>query len=290
MLALASRSRLAFPGGRPGFDPNHPALGGFVGESNAPVPAKGNGFSLIANGASFYDLFNSPVTAASTGSGVDLGIGQYVSFTSSSMNCQLSNQSTTSNSAATYGFIIKFVALTAGYQTFLSAQNNLGNRLLAAHGSNFVCFDAADRGTVAISAGVPFFLGATIRHTSTTNFTDTVAVNLLTGQTASASSSAASGGPVNQSGVWIGNQNNNTAQFSNAFISHAMFAPAGITKAALLKWAGDPWSWWYPGNSAPWPITTFFGKAPAAASTVVFRKTLSQLGTRVGSRQPTAWQ
>jgi hypothetical protein len=60
-----------------------------------------------------------------------------------------------------------------------------------------------------------------------------------------------------------------------------------LSMPQLLQWAQSPWDFWYPQVRAP---LMFSGLGPkiGAVSSVVFRRTFSPVGTRVGSRQSQA--
>jgi len=59
-----------------------------------------------------------------------------------------------------------------------------------------------------------------------------------------------------------------------------------MSMAQLLEWAQDPWSFWYPRKLDH----SMMLRAPAVGGgfTPDFRKTLSSMGTRIGSRQSQA--
>jgi hypothetical protein len=73
---------------------------------------------------------------------------------------------------------------------------------------------------------------------------------------------------------------------ANAKVACVSYSNTCVGMAGLVQAAADPWSLWYPRLRPP--VDIWHGTF-AVASAVRFRKTLSQIGGRVGSRQPQGW-
>lgn len=224
-LLLKRPSPFAFPGGNPGFDPNH------VASSNVR-------FSAVAAGASFRSLLNGAGgTPTGTVAALDGAIGPCVTFRDSTSDAvNFSGTAQALPSSCTMAAIFN-VAFTNSFNGIVSTGN--GSWCLCQRG-NFEIFN----GNTEVSSGIGVGNGPTLfigsANASTVNF---LVKRLDTGTviTASIAGSAATGTEGNYS---IGNFTGGNA-FSGS-IATAMYAANFMSLPQMLQWAQDPWGFWYP--------------------------------------------
>jgi hypothetical protein len=229
-------------------------LAGQKGTANSSPTSTTNGWvgnCLVTNGASPSVTF-SGMTASSTSNG----------------SCAIIVYVTTSA-----GLQSAFATSTVNSGWFFGGNNS--SKLSIYNGS------VSTASTISISANTPYFLAYSALNGTATNF---LALNLSNGvlQTqVAASPGAATAG----NGTYIvGNDTFNDV--CTADIHAVAYFDSYIPMSTLIQWATDPWAFWYPRVG---PSIDVWHGTFAAASAVRFRKTLSQIGGRVGTRQPQGW-
>ena len=266
---------LIFPSRKPGFDPSHPA-------------AQNPRLSLVAAQANFLNiggLGGQPATA-NISAAVPKSIGPIVDFGNAggSQKVTVANLSTATDVAFTAAAIIVVRTIIAAAQQLLTNSNtgtapfafritaSTGTLNLNVNGTNSVF------ASPALIVGVPYLVAAS-RTSNNINFLisrlDTGQV--YTGAVANAGTSAGGNGTY-----CIGNGvAGGVSCFS--YMAAAMASATYLSIPKLLAWGADPWSYWYPRAVENLIMSSL--KTPAAAATLVQRRTASLIGTRTGSRQ-----
>jgi len=287
---------LQYPGGMPGFNPSHPA-------------SKNIGFSLVPMGASVVDLITckkaNQVPGGNPTYQVLSGLGPSAQVLSNGTpELWYAGGSFVSGKTApfTLAAIVQFVAV-GNLQYFLhndsrqaTTVNNGGrigiyNATLQPNSfflatANFVV-DPNNANFVAV-ANVPYFFAASYNGTTA----NMVLARLDNGRIFSQVVSSTLTVAASDGGAGIlnyGSDGTDGGSFGiDGSLAAAMCNYSYMSIPQLLVWASDPWSFWFPRAQQN---LMFIGlQAPqGAASPVVFRKTLSQIGGRVGSRQPQGW-
>ncbi len=285
MGLIAPYNRLTYPGGRPGFDPRHFILQQFN------TPAAGQVFrgSIAAAGSSFVRLDASsgpPTVTGAFTSTVDPVLGQCINqVTTGATKWQgIAVGSILANTVGlTWGAIFRCASTNGGTRQVLLVESNGSATGLVILNSTIGLQDTNSffSSTMAMTVGVPYFVCASCTfNPAGTGFM--ALTNLSTGQVTTQSI-----------GGWtIGSGTNNTTilifgdggarTFCGNFAAGVVlriFTP----QAQLLKWAADPWSFWYP----PTVRNILFSgvPGPSSFSAAEIRRTRAITGTRTGSRQ-----
>lgn len=237
-LLQRPRNPLVFPAGiAPGFNPTHPAAA-YTRFSAIPVGG-GAGFVNILNG-------QAGVPSGSPASTMDAYTGPGVKSTTTADKISFANQSTVNDASITIGCICFYVRNNLVLNgVFSSDAGAHGWQLLFLNSNNALELNAWN-GTGVTSGFIPatntpyLFLAST--NGTTTNY---VIVNLATGQITAIVAGAASPGAVAPGGTYTINAIP-AAATTNAHTCAVMFSAAYNSMSALLSWAADPWSFWYP--------------------------------------------
>lgn len=260
VLQRFNRSKLAYPAGStPGFDPSHPASQNLAGTHGFSAVAIANGFTnlitgttaslaLGASGASMIinrngPTFNWPVSTT----------GQNAKFPALQV----------SENRATLAIIGTYSSAASGAFIFTDTSNGRGFRL---EGTGFTmpAVVAVPHG-LTFPTNVPVFYAASKTPTAV-NF---VILNLATGalltSTVADANSQTAGG-VAFSG--IGSDAASALGTPIASVAAAMWAPVGLSMPQLLRWAADPWSFWFPNKMLN--LMTDSGVTPTAIQYAAF--------------------
>ena len=129
--------------------------------------------------------------------------------------------------------------------------------------------------SIPLVTGAPYFIAV--------SWDDAVAVNFVvrrmdTGQLYSETQADTTAMALTSDGLPIAETNG--GNFLN--VAALAFSTVNLARYELINMAADPWSLWYADGDEQ-----FVGMIPAA--TIKFRKTLSQVGTRIGARQIQGW-
>ena len=231
------QSPLIYHGGRPGFDPVHPASNGIR-------------FSGVASNKDFINLLATPPLGVATGSSlvVDGLIGQAAKFSGFGHWVKFSGQSTANDQAATVGCILRLNALSGTPTIFASAATTATGYALQINSSGAMTFYNNASGITGASsfsliAGTAYFLGGSY-NSGVANF---VAVNLQNGQIQTSSTTGMSTANTAPDGAYLigSDQFGNSSASSIAAI---MVSSNLMSIQQLLQWAQDPWSFWYPNH------------------------------------------
>ena len=242
------RNPLAYPAGyAPGFDPNHVASRG-VGP--------GNGFSAVADGRNYVNLVRGDVgtTATLPAAKIYGTVGPANLHTAINDALRFSGHSAVTNTSTTmaaificWGFpnangliVCSSVNDTGGGSSGIAL--NIGTAGALQYAYRWV---AANSSGLTVALNVPYFAAAS-GDASTINF---VLVNLLSGQTLTASISAG-GTPQASDGTYI--VGGNLSQAPNLSIAAVMHSTKRTGLPELRQWAADPWSFWYPNPGDNW--------------------------------------
>lgn len=244
------KPRLVYPGVAPSFNSAHPAARNCV-------------LSAFANGGTFIDLLTGRAgTPANTPTAQMRGtIGPAVGFvTASAHNVAISGKRSYGSNAAPLTDTMACIAImnsSAAQQGFLALGTNGTDTNYSWMGTaaSTVALGVAHAGlamptiTSSIAVNTPFFFAVSQSLSAATAATQTyvgVAVNLLTGQiyTGSGSQGAFSVGARN--GTYnIGSRGGGSLPAA-ASIACVMASDSFTSLPELVKWAADPWSFWYP--------------------------------------------
>lgn len=239
MKILKSYNPFVYPGGNPGFDPNHLASGP-------------NLFSVVAvtNGANCISVLQGKRgTVNGTPSQIIDGIlGPLYSTTlNQSQGTTFTNFSTATNGTATMAGIFKFPATPTSIAELIS-DNGSAFQFRVDNSNpdlNFVYsgFTSVNAG-FTLSANVPYFAaGSSDTSTSVTNF---ILCRLDNGKTIT-SVKGGSNSVNAMSGTWnVGDLRTSGGADGGLQIAAGMFSSVKLSQAHLIQWAADPWSFWYP--------------------------------------------
>ena len=273
MPLLRTKNPLVFPGSRPGFDPSHPA-------AYRPL------FSTTAGRGNFTNIFTGGKGTITNGTGapaavMDGRIGPAINFPTSGGTGFITFPAIGGTiTKATFAAIVVPTAVGSNQVFFDSSSTNNGLSIGLNTSSQFaLTLDgvSAVASAKALVVGVPYFVAASFNGTTT----NLCLARLDTGQIYT-SSGAQTGSPVSTGLLVIGNgQGNAREAISN--IAAVMYSFSYLSLPQLRAWSADPWSFWYPRTVENLIMSSLRG--PAAASTIVQRRTASLIGTRTGSRQ-----
>ena len=276
MALIPFRKPLAFPGGRPGFDPTH-------------IAAPGTLLSAVISGKNALNV--SPTTFASarvgtiSGSptfGIDGVIGpnasgfsgsDYISFTSAAQT-------------AVNGTMAAIVYSPGGVNNGIFAVDNHDGPAIAGFSNTLFITGGLGDSTSGLAFPTGWsFVVASISG-SAVSF---LILNLSNGQTTT-SFTTYNTVPTGSTAYWIGVE----PKYSTAWpgkIAAVMHSSAYMSIPQLLEWAKDPWSFWYPpqvnsligqpagvvvaGVLAAKGVAQIWGRAAATANTVAAAKGVS---------------
>ena len=235
-------NKLAYPGStvKPGIDLTHPA-------SNLLR------MSAVFQNGNFIDLTNGkPATInGSPSSGLDGNIGPYgLTHPTSTDAYFFSGKPTVADTQCTMAVIVKTGTSVTTNQAFYFMNTTLGNNTLSLSrdngGTNWrVTSGSSSVIVVTISTsnnGHPYFWAASVL---TTGIVYMIVRDLMTGQIFTGSASSGVNAFVSNGTYQLGNYFSFSVP-STTPLATGMFSSQAISSGQLLKWADDPWSFWYP--------------------------------------------
>jgi hypothetical protein len=236
------RDPLAFPAGlAPGYDQTHIAA--------TPLMR----FSAVAMGSgALIPVFKAgQTTVAGSSSASATRFGPAVTFAAgNNANTYPAYAGTESPSAFTMAVIFTPVAGTTGYVIQNCSGVSQGTPITGIYLSSLTVNAIVDNGvqgpTFTLTGGVPYFLAMSSVNGS--SLVKGVATNLLTGQILTGS---AASGPIQtttSASYCVGDSASGIGSAAMS-VNAAMYSVAYMPPAALLAWAQDPWSFWYPKAS-----------------------------------------
>lgn len=251
--ALTPAPLLALPVNRfsPGYDASH-------------IAAQKCVCSGISTGSGFFDLINGGKVGANSGatvaSSMDGALGPSVNYTGTTALTTITPTFGTHATGNPYTWAAVFrrtasPSASGGVLTISSSAAGNGPSLLM---SAAALLQVTVNGATAISTGVtatlnvPFFFVASCASipANTGSFTAIWAItNLATGQLFSGSGSS---GTTNNGGgaltaISVGSRPT-ADRVSGSSIAAVMHGNTFLSQYQLLKWAADPWSFWYPAR------------------------------------------
>lgn len=236
---------LAYPAGvAPGFDPTHPAAAASMGY--------GHGFSGIASSGGITNILTGKSgTLVGAPTAKVLAMGPTINFGggASTDAVTFAGQSTINDTAITLAGIVvmdtnagttqSIIQNDFGSASGVGIRNNTGALQFYASslGSNlspFFCF----------VVGVPTFFAVSVSGSlGTANF---LSKRLDTGAVLTSSTTLAYSITRAPNGTYVVGNSTSANQGCGGSIGAVMFAPTFMSGQQLLKWADDPWSFWYP--------------------------------------------
>lgn len=240
------RNPLAYPAGyAPGFDPSHPAAVSLV-------------FSSVAQNLNHIDvrLGRRGVITGSPVANIDANMGPVLNFNDTSGNSvAFPNNPTDAPVSGTWGAILKPTSSTAGYSYIFSYGVSTGQGsyvlvqadLFKHHNQSGTIVSSG----ITLEVGVPYFLA--LSYSPGLNVSDFYVKNLRTGKllTASAAAGSAVSGSVSGN-IWVGSNERDSGPAGRTAFAAAMFSRAYTPPSAMIQWAADPWSFWYPNPGDNW--------------------------------------
>ena len=234
---IRSSNPFKFPGTKPGFDPSHIAAQN--AKASTVVLAGSSSVVNLLSGAKNNAVSGSPAS----GFGV---IGPAISNSGTGV-CQFTtglSVSAITNSPMTFAgiFVPSVVGSAYQYCCGVGLSNGAGIGLDNAGHATFSRFTATSYapGGTAFVAGVPYFMAGSTDNATKTNI---VALRLDTGQlitfTGGGAAVVAPSNTFNHAG-------GNGGTGLNGLTSCAMYAENFQSLPSLVKWASDPWEFWYP--------------------------------------------
>lgn len=241
-LRRRPRGPYAFPGTNPAFDPAHPLSAGCR-------------FSGVAHSGGFVNLLSGRAGTKVNGPSnvIDGALGQAINSVSSTDGYNFSGQPTTNDTSVTFGGFFRWTA--SGTSILLQSSSGVsGIAFGPITTGNQLCF-FFDGGTgnpistplVSFAVGTPYFVAMSCYNAGGGNFNSSaVCVDLLTGKTYSGNNTTASTGPVAPNGTCMVANGNGGFRSARGNVPAVMFNAVYTPLQGLLKWAADPWSFWYP--------------------------------------------
>ena len=230
-LSIPFRNPLAYPAGvAMGIDLSHPAAGATLWS----IAATGNGLISVLQGTRRTGTV-APSYAPSI-------IGPAGLFSGGNVD-QFSNVPFAAGvTTFTIAAIILPTSLTGNTNVFNYGSGGTGVGILSVSGALRVDYPGVGNVTSGISMtnNVPQAVFISRNAVPNTNF---VIANLQTGQVITATSGSATAGVAPATRLDIGNGG---FGFWTGYIACCMFSARYLSMPELLKWAADPWSFWYP--------------------------------------------
>lgn len=256
----STRSKLAFPVGRaPGFDPLHIALSGGGQCALSAIASPGPCFiNLLKPSAGPAFSAGSGTLDSAMLSNIGLASGSKATATTAVYSFQHPNFSATEQTAAAIFFLTSISLST--YQTILANTNNTLMLLLNPSGL-ISAYSNGDNAVVAGQVGVPYFFAASGGGQLKING---VVVNLLTGQTYTMSNPLSAGIQSIASPTYLANNTSGISQSMGGYIAAATLISNYLSLQQLLKWAEDPWGFWYPNSNPETRIALLPPSSPAS--------------------------
>lgn len=272
--------RFAFPvGTAPGFNMSHPA------SKNVRISFVGTGQNILSGkgpSVTGTSTVNNPTRIGPAYLGIDATSGLTFPDT-------LSPAPKNFFTAAVI-FIPTDVTLTS--RTLVASRGipEPGNFSILLRQLNPGGIDLRVQGTVsmldnfpALTNNVPYFYATSAFYDSvnTAYLHNHIGVRLDTGQRWSFSGVTAGGVPLQgteTNSYSIGDLDGVSGFFG--YIAAAMMNLSYVSLAELIAWGNDPWAFWYPDAAVD-----DFAVGTIITAGARFRRTLSQIGTRTGSRQ-----
>lgn len=232
--------RLSFPVGvTPGFNPQHIAGGAprFSGISN------GSNFISLLQGANRGTIGGGPVGL------VDGIIGPATNYSAATDASSFSGQYTAAiDTSSTIGAIFVLNSVASANQIIFSETSNGTVKTLALNISSGVAAlnyngVTSFSSSISVVVDVPYFLVSSVQDGNIINFALT---NLRTGQVRTSSIASSQ----TRSNAQTGTNSVGTRVASNLVmngkLAAVMFNAVYLPLPALIQWANDPWSFWYP--------------------------------------------
>jgi hypothetical protein len=239
---------LVYPAGRTaGFNPYHPAVRGMV-----------RFCGVAGTGGTFYNLtpfrVGTKVGTTLPTTTIDGIIGPcYTSVAASAAEAEFAFTGTFSETTITMAAIFfqtsatgaQFLISTNGGSTNTGVHLNLssGNFTFTIPGVND--FFSGFVGTI----GHQYFYAASLVSTTLINH---VIVDLSTGKVSAITTTAGTPGAAVNQIIGIGNDISANAGPFVGGIAAAMYGAYSLSMNELLRWAADPWSFWYPNPDENW--------------------------------------
>lgn len=294
-LAFTPRS-LGFPSGiAPGVNRLHPASQNLL----ISCISRGGGFMNIGGGV--YKGSAGAVNSGAPASVIYPGIGRAATYTNATDMAQFTNFPIITPVALTVAAMLVLIGASATNAGIVNTDNITTGWGIGVGASTGLLGPICDGsfGSAGFNAAVfgdPYFYCQVMQGNSNPITTRQVLVNLRKGTidfgTTVGFATATIGAGL--ACVNIGNRAaagsvGNTRQMNGA-VAAAMMSLTAISTKEMAQWADDPWGFWYPNATNDVMSMDLVGAASGGGgSHIKFRKTLSQIGGRVGSRQPQGW-
>lgn len=238
---LPFKRGLIYPGGNPGFDPSHVASAGMAAGHALSAIACANGLMVnLLNGApgingnsgtatGIIDSFMGPSTVFGFP-----GVAREINFVAPNVSDSLETIASIFSWSGQASQVTIFNAGNGGSQNvalYLTAAGLLSAYSTGAHSS-----------TLSVVANVPYFAAASFKNGQAG---PVVLKRLDTG--AIFTDTIADIGPMsaNSGGKYLVGNDGFGNQFYGKIVA-VMYAPTFMVLPDLVKWADDPWAFWYP--------------------------------------------
>jgi hypothetical protein len=248
---LLKRNPFAFPGGAPGFDPSHPA----AGVIRASYVCDGSLFSSLSDGG------RTTIGAGTRVVGPIAGLGNAANFNAGWCAIQ-GGQPVTNDLDFTYAAIFQPITNTANSAQFCNdSTTGTAGVWFGQVGSGSMGFVPVGKTSVntglAAATADPYFWAVSCHWNGASYDWTSVVRRLNTGVLQKATGTGVANAiPVAPNGTYvIGNQGAGT-NFKQARCQQAtlMFSGQFHDLPTLVKWAEDPWAFWYPPKLDLWSM------------------------------------
>jgi hypothetical protein len=234
IIPLRRQSPLAFPGVMPGFDPTHPAAG-----------TGGTRYSIVSGpGTGSRNLLNpsgKPTNSTAPTAAIDPVMGPVLVATGSDIRYP---SVAIQDSTATVMAICSISSLAAQNDIIGGRQGGFTLGVKTTGALTLFNNNTGDAvSSLILSTGIPYFLAASTNATSVSF----VVVNLLTGQTLSATQTGSYTPNINGTLFQYGNGDGGGLPLSGS-IACGAYTNAYLTLPNLLQVAQTPWAFWYPNQ------------------------------------------
>jgi hypothetical protein len=255
------RRGLSYPGDklRPRFDPRHPASVGITPSHGICAAVIGSGFMNLITG----------LGGTNVGAPAQITrplLGPCFNYNSSARYTQFTGMQAVADTAWTMASIFISTNANGGICGSSTVHTALGGVSMYNNAGAFAFANGTNgNGTgITITANIPYLIIAT--GTSTNGSMNYAQTRLDTGAVVT-SLNQSSGAQTASAGIYeVGDNANQGASIGP--VAAFMYAPARISVAAMVQWAQDPWSFWYPTSPV---VDVVLTRGPTVAGGLNYR-------------------
>lgn len=236
------KNPLVYPGIQPGFNKLHPASRGYLSATG--------GASVVCTGTSnLISVLGGTVTNNSTPTfRMDGYIGPGAVYSGSGQSSQITGLPSLSSNNFTLGAIFRADSANASLVNSIVGFSS-GTLIYIGSGGILELYVGSGHGLqIIVTFGVPYF----VAYSSSPLGESAVLTNLNTGQVSTLHSTGTPIALSIGSTFLVGNFSIvPSTDYLNGPVAAAMYSSVGLSFYEMVRWANDPWSFWYPQQYMP---------------------------------------